>query len=380
MVGTVIGIAAGVVTIAGGAVAVIRWLSSRRKSNRTNALDKASDFSDRTFPPPDDLTESLQRRIRSDFLIEGPHAGEFIGGREEGRHWQETRREPCDSKPAYYLTYWGWRAARTLFATLPTDWIETTTNAVASRIGDRHWISVNISDYDDPTVSSRSAETIRHTVRAADILLLLSQESRLVSQIAWAVVSDSEDSTSPEGGWYEFRGEAASGPSLFASLYVFHFLAELLHMGSAAPVDDWESFANKALPIAQNTESFLINQWEVNQWRYRSVPWQVGAPIVLAELVPYATTLEQLQHPVDSMVDLLNPSGRLRDPHVGEPMNASEYMVATRLAYGLHCWYERSGLERPDRVTNLTKWLLAQYRHDRQLTTCEVAFLAELFK
>lgn len=101
MVGTVIGIAAGVVTIVGGVVAVVRWLSRRRKSNRINALDKASDFSDRTFPPPDDLTESLQRRIRSDFVIEGPHAGEFIGGREEDRHWQETRREPSDSKPAY---------------------------------------------------------------------------------------------------------------------------------------------------------------------------------------------------------------------------------------------------------------------------------------
>jgi len=380
MLETIVAVAAGTVTIAGGLVAAVRWFRRRRAGELSSTLKSGATETTSLISPPIDIVESLRQRLRVNFCTEGPHAGEFVGGREEDMIWQGAKREDAESKPAFYLTYWGWRATQTLLGNAPNAWTTASTQAVSRRLGDKRWITVRLIDYDDPTSPTRAAETVRHTIRAAEILLLLQQEPRLVSQIAWSLVEESRDLMSPEGGWYEFRGEKAGGPSLYASLYAFHFLSTLLRLASRAPVDERERFERAARPLAAKTESFLLRQWTLNKWRYRSVPWEVGTPIVLAELLPFAADAEALQEPVAALLSLLNPTGRLKDPRIGSTIRVSEYMVATRIAYGLHCWYERRRQGRPTAVHHLRAWLLSEYRHDRELTTCEVAFLAELLR
>ena len=380
MLETVVVVAAAVVTVIGGLAATGRWLRTRHSVRQSHTPPSESVVFVPVGSSPSAILESLRQRLRDDFCIEGPHTGEFVGGKGEDRFWQGKTREEATSKPSFYLTYWGWRGIRIMHESVPDSWVIASTQAITRRLGDGHWIRVQVSDYEDPTSSLREVETVRHTIRGAEILMLLGQQPRLVSQIAWSLVDDVDDLTSSEGGWYEFRGEKTRGPSLYASLYAFHFMATLLEAPSPAGLADVEELKRRVHPIAHRTQSFLLEQWTSNteRWGSDSVPWEIATPIVLAELAPFATDAEFLREPGRELVKLVSPSGRLNNPKISAKSNVSEYKAATRIAYGLHCCYQRWQEDPPQAVTNLNTWLISEYRHDRQLSTCETTFLATL--
>lgn len=380
MLETVVIVAAGVVTVIGGLVATGRWLRTRYSVRQSHTPPGKSVEVVPVGSSPSAILESLRQRLRDDFCIDGPHTGEFVGGKAEDRFWQGNTREEATSKPSFYLTYWGWRGIRIMHESVPSSWAIASTQAITRRLGDGHWIQVQVSDYEDPTSLVREVETVRHTIRGAEILMLLGQQPRLVSQIAWSLLDEVDDLTSSEGGWYEFRGEKARGPSLYASLYAFHFLATLFEAPGSVGLAGVQELKRRIRPIVHKTESFLLEKWTSNarRWGSDSVPWEIATPVVLAELTPFTTDAESLREPVRELLKLVNPSGRLNNPKIGAKSNVSEYKAATRIAYGLHCCYQRWQEDPPQAIANLNTWLISEYRYDRQLSTCEIAFLATL--
>lgn len=124
------------------------------------------------------ILESIGKRIESDFYIGGPNKGQFGKGRKhiaEDRHYQSNIKEPLKTKPSYYLTYLGWCVLKEVSPTVVNRWGEKTEREIIQRLGKDRWITVHLEDYSSapPGTFVSTAKTIRHTIRAAHILLLI---------------------------------------------------------------------------------------------------------------------------------------------------------------------------------------------------------------
>lgn len=327
----------------------------------------------------DSLRDSLRNRLLDDFYTAGPFIGQFGagGGRKEDRHYQLPIRESLKIKPAYYLTYWGWRATKQILPEVIGTWSTATLQGITQRFDGGRWIHVELRDYEMPTAPARIVETIRHTVRAAEILLLIEQGHATAVQVAWDLVREASNLQNRDGGWKEFRvGDQAS--SLYSSLYVFHYLSIIMANSASLPTaESLRGISDDISRLRESTEAYLEEQWKMDKWKFRSLPWEVNAPVMLAEFAPYASNINFVREVRESIRELLNPHGRLINPSIGDAFDATEYVLTTRIAYALQCASQAPQVS--DNLLNGTKrWLHESYSEQRVLNTCDVAFLAEL--
>ena len=112
----------------------------------------------------------------------------------ETQFYQEAVRETLKVKPNYYMTYWGWKLAFDLLPELAEEWAQLSVEALKDRFGGKRWIEVDLESYDSsPSSPIMKVETVRHTVKAAEILLLINQTS-IPSQVAWNLINESQGS------------------------------------------------------------------------------------------------------------------------------------------------------------------------------------------
>jgi hypothetical protein len=328
---------------------------------------------------PASLRDSLRNRLLDDFYTAGPFIGQFGagGGRKEDRHYQLPGGESLKIKPAYYLTYWGWRVTKRILSEVIGTWSAATLQGITQRFDSERWIRVELRDYERPTAPARTVETIRHTVRAAEILLLIEQGHATAAQVAWDLVREAPSLQNHDGGWKEFRvGDQAS--SLYSSLYVFHYLSTIMENSAwLRTVESFRGISEDISRLREGTEAYLEHQWKTNKWKFRSLPWEVNAPVTLAEFAPYASNVNFVHEVRESIRELLNPHGRLINPNIGDAFDAPEYVLTIRIAYALQCASQAQQVSE-SLLDGAKKWLRESYSVQRVLNTCDVAFLAEL--
>lgn len=331
------------------------------------------------FTREEQILNSLRKRLDNDFFISGPRRGEFGKTRipDESRHYHDFVRESLKHKPHYYLTYWGWQAMPKLLPHLVGERTGLTVETLKQRFAGKRWIEVDLEDYDSgPTVPFRRVETVRHTAKAAEILLLI-HESTIPSQVAWDFINKSPFLMTAEGGWKEFNIKEASS-SLWASIYVFRLLSLFRdRMRDSEMPGEFDHFMEKSAALIQRTERYLESHWRQFKWKFSSLPYQVNAPSLLIEYVPFAKNDAFVEDVYKTLRNLVSPAGCLIDPNVGTHYGASEYVLSIRLAYALKL--TNSLKKRNDtRAEKLADWVLEDYADEHTLDTCDIAFLNEI--
>jgi hypothetical protein len=321
------------------------------------------------------LLDSLRLRLARDFHTSGPRTGQFGKTRIEGetQFYRESIGEIIKVKPHYYMTYWGWKLMPILLPDLVTEWTLLTVHALKDQFAGRRWIQVELENYEGgPIAPNLGVDTLRHTVKAAEILLLL-ETTGIPSLVAWNLISEFEN-FSIGGCWKEFL-TIESKPSLWSSAYVFRFLTKIEERRCDPAVPgEVNNFIAKSTPIIQETENCLAANWYSDKWKFNRLPWEVNAPQLLIECVMFMSNEELLKEVFDNLRNLLTPAGPLMNPDIGAKFKAPEYVMSTRLAYALKLYCILKGYS-DTRVDNLVGWVLDNYSDQHVLDTCDIAFL-----
>jgi len=322
-----------------------------------------------------DLVDSLRKRLEKDFHTAGARIGQFGKERIQGETelYRDSHGEVIKLKPHYYMTYWGWKLMPILLPELSERWTHLTAGALTDRFGGRRWIEVEVTNYaDGPALPSVKAETVRHTVKGAEILLLI-QRTNLPSQVAWNLINELQ-SLSNKGGWKEFRS-LDSESSLWSSAYVFRFLSKLRQRRCDPAVPgEVDTFIAKSEKGLRQTQGYLESSWNKHRWGLNRLPWEVNAPAMLIECIPFLTNETLVKNAFDCLRELVTPAGVLVNPDIGTPFKAPEYIMSTRLAYALKLCCLLKGYS-DLRVDNLMMWVLDNYSEEYTLDTCDIAFL-----
>lgn len=324
------------------------------------------------------LYTSLQHRLRRDFFTAGSMCGQFgaTDGNSESSNYHPKSTEDIKIKPAYFLTYWGWKACLLILQEMLDKNAKLTSDFIQSRFGANRWVEVELEDYGLPSSHKRIVQTVRHTAKAAEILLLLKEKDHLVSQVAWQLLHESSELINTDGGWKEFRGIQQSS-SLWASCYVFRLLSELSRSDDAVDLlGDKDRFLEESSPLLERTEQYLLSEWATRRWETDTAPWYVNAPLALIEYAPFSTNINTITHICETLLELVAPSGCLIDQTIGYKNKIAEYALTTRISYALRCTdtlLQTVGYK----SFSISRWLLNNYSESQILNTCDIAFLAE---
>jgi TIR domain len=324
------------------------------------------------------LLLSLERRLENDFFLSGQRKGEFGKTRipNEAHLYHGRIRERLEHKPYYFLTYWGWEVMQSLLRNHAEEWAKLTNTALKSRFAEKRWIEVELEDYKSgPTMLFKKAVTVRHTIKAAEILLL-NGESTIPSQVAWDLINNEQSWSFGDGCWKEFSD--GDDPSLWSSVNAFRFLSKIVNRICPGDVPgEFESFNECAKPVIQRTEQYMETDWVGSKWKFNDLPSEVNAPLVLIDYLPFATNSRLIDSVYETLRELITPAGRLVDPDLGAKYAAPEYVLSVRLGYALKLlnWL-RSRID--ERIDRLAHWCLENYSDRATLDTCDIAFLTRL--
>ena len=345
-------------------------------SSVLNKINHASRKQDKML----DLSNSIKKWLLKDFYTEGTFAGQFGGNvdaKQADHLYQIEKGKDQKGKPSYYLTYWGWHATKMILPEMVDVWSSLTINDIMQQFRGKRWIQTDIQDY-TYNINYRTIESVRHTARAADILLLIGKELSLVTQVASDLNNAASDLQNPDGGWKEFRNQGEQISSLYSSLYIFHFLSSIRSYPVSLFISESQKKMEEELIEPTNkTEIYLETQWQKNKWKHGAMPWEVSSPVTLIEYAPFSKKPEFLRQVKDSLSELLNPFGRLINPDIGKDWHASEYALTIRIAYALHCAQQRLQ-EYDNKLEGTINWLRESYCPKLLKDTCDTAFLCEL--
>jgi hypothetical protein len=318
----------------------------------------------------------LREVLTIDFSWEGPFRGEFgeFSALEDEAYFQLPARESLTTKPRLFHTNWGLRGSKLLTPDLFHKQAASAARRLADRLARSRWIETYIPDYQaSPIEGTRAVRSVRHTAKAASILLLTTCGDGLAAEILWNLINAADSIVNPDGGCREELNEQPS--SLYASAYMLQLLsAALADPRSPSYVPEFERWSESANGFLESLHRYMTSTWEATRWNWGDTPWQVNAPYIGVDVGPWLRS--DLREKVSAtMLDELTPVGRLKDPEVGDEFGAPEPLRALRTAYALR---SLGGAEIDDRLSRLRTWLLTQDWTQTRLRPCDVTFLTEL--
>lgn len=317
----------------------------------------------------------LRELLTIDFSWEGPFRGEFgeFSALEDEAYFQLPGRESLKTKPRLFHTYWGLRGSRQLTPDVFQAQAASAARRLADRLATSRWIETQIPDYHaSPIEGARAVRSVRHTAKAASILLLAGCDDELAAAILWNLVDAADLFMNPDGGCREELSEQPS--SIYASAYMLQLLSTAL----AAPrtpsfVPEFERWSESAGEILESVHRYMASNWEATRWDWGDTPWQVNAPYIGVDVGPWLRP--GLRAEVSAaLLDELTPVGRLKESGLGDEFGAPDLLRALRTAYALRS----AGAETEARFDRLRTWLLKQDWTQTRLRPCDVTFLAEL--
>ena len=363
-------------------------LASRLAYRTQDGIEAAADAIQRAVkkarPANDSDPDSAWQVILREQLFEdfntasGPYQGYFShpSRREDAARYQANGGEVISNqilKLPYYQTYWGYEAAAQFTPDLMESWKPITVRAIDRHFAGKRWLEVP-SEYSfssGPTVAMRIVQTIRHTARAAEVMMLLDEENPLVDQVVWDIVTEADTLQNSDGGWPEFRANV--GPSsLWATIYVYRLLSK--YGLTVARSEGSEAFEVKAAPVLLKMQMYLIDQWKSERWVPNDkITWDEGAAAVLSELARFLSDQSLIAEVAAALLCTLTPAGRLSGAiPTGGP---SEISRAIRLAHALQSCPD-SSVREDRRLARLIAWLSKSLDRARtsKLDTHDLAF------
>lgn len=325
------------------------------------------------------LLRYLRELLTVDFSWEGTFRGEFgeFSALEDEQHFQLPGRESLRTKPRLFHTYWGLVGSRELLPRLFPEQAASTTRRLADRFAAAPWIETSVPDYRvAPIERARTVRSVRHTAKAASILLLTEGGGQLVGEIVWTLVETAAEFTNPDGGCREELVEQPS--SIYASAYLLQLFSSLIAQERFADtVPEFDRWRRRAEELLDPLHAYLESSWANTRWDWGDVPWQVNAPYIIADAGPWLRA--ELRREVRAALhDELTPAGRLRNPDLGEDLGAPEPLRALRTVHALRGVSDAG--EHDPRSDGLLAWLLKQDWGKVRLRPCDVTFLADCVK
>jgi hypothetical protein len=323
------------------------------------------------------LLQFLGELLTIDFSWEGPFRGEFgeYTALEDEAHFQLPERESLKTKPRLFHTYWGLIGSKLLTPEIFASQATAVTRRLEDRLSTSPWIETHLPDYQaSPIEGSRRIRSVRHTAKAASILLLTAPDGDLVAEILWNLVDSTGEFMNADGGCREELFEQAS--SIYTSAYMLQLFESVLALDNPpASMTELDRWASKAGDAIGGLHRFMAADWEADKWKWGNTPWQVNAPYIAIDVGPWLRP--ELRGEVRAALrDELTPAGRLRDAGLGDRFGAPEPIRALRVAFALES-VGASAAEDP-RLQKLRSWLLKQDWSKASLRSCDMAFLAHV--
>lgn len=343
-----------------------------RRQLDSSARAEAADDSD---PDEEPLLAFLREILTIDFSWEGPFWGEFgeFSALDDEAYFQQPGRESLKTKPRLFHTYWGLAGSSFLMPDLFREQAVSATQRLTDRFGDGRWIETFIPDYHaSPIEGVRAVKSVRHTAKAASILLLTHGNDELTAEILWNLVDAAGDFMNADGGCREELFEQPS--SIYASAYMLQLLAPLVEAGTPAFLPDAQRWTGAATEIVEALHGYMAASWSENRWAWDSTPWEVNAPYIIVDAGPLLRPRLREEVRVE-LTNELTSTGRLKDPDIGASFGAPEPLRALRVAYALRCVGEAADNRR---ASGLGAWLLKQDWAEVRLRPCDVTFLAQV--
>ncbi len=338
------------------------------------------------------LIGPIASTLESDFFQNGLKSGEF------GKNTLQTREAPgetenwhkpgsrAENKPEYHFTYCGWSIMPHVLPESVSVWSGLTADAITRRLGNDKWIELDRPNPGDAFIDHWDSyrHSVRLTIRAAQILLLILKEDgdessgdakRLVNQIAWLVVEEKDTLLTMKGCRDELGDR---GPCIISSMYALGFLNDLCSSFYERVITNHSEFCRLASPIIASLEDFFCNNWRNgDQWRYRNLPWQLSAALILPEVSSVIHDQALIHDVAHTLWDSITPAGRLRDMELVHEPELDEYEVCLRLAVALIKALPEKGSHR-EKLQNLARWIVSRSRVE-QLSCLKTHDLASLY-
>ena len=236
----------------------------------------------------DPLLHFLREVLTIDFSWEGRFRGEFgeFSALEDEAYFQLPGRESLQTKPRLFHTYWGLRGSQQLTPDLFPRQGASAARRLADRLATSRWIETYIPDYQaSPIDGIRAVRSVRHTTKAASILLLTGCGDELAAEILWNLIDASGSFMNPDGGCREELSEQSS--SLYASAYMVQLLsAALADPRTPSFVPEFGRWSERAGELLELLHGYLASTWEATRWSWGETPWQVNAPYIGVTSVP----------------------------------------------------------------------------------------------
>jgi hypothetical protein len=282
---------------------------------------------------PESAIPLLVRWLEEDQSDELQHFGEF-GRRadlKEEKLYITNKVESIEAKPRLYLT--GWPCFVLKRYGLAQNALARAQEGLELLLGTEGVIRVSLGAAPGMAPDARpTLISLRHSVRAAQILLTLDSSNRLGWEIIGKMLDPKLNWQRPDGGWSQCEGWKSS--DLWASAYAIR----LLHMLETMADSPYQVSVAVCQERIARTADYLETQWRAaKQWTYGQASSARNAPQIAHEVFPvlriYTPGLSNAVH--DWLLSWLTPAGTLSARYIESCNKVTPASANSRIAYAL---------------------------------------------
>jgi hypothetical protein len=318
----------------------------------------------------DFVQKSLKIKLKFDFLLPSTEK-EKIEPLYEQFTYSEHSIFLDKNKLNTYLSYWGYKGLKSFEPAIFNNYSKVSVNFVHAQFSKKLLFEVSLPK---PSIF-KDIKSIKHTVWAAELLLLLEHHLDFVAEIIENLIEKSSEYTNDDGGWKDFLHPTRQS-SLITSVYIFSLFSKLCNHEEL--IDIPVRLHDKVTQLLEQTEKFILAQWEERKWQFSNLHWQISAINIFIHYAQYSTNKTKLKAISDILFNFLTKDGHLVNPLVGIEFFLSEYILSARLAYALKISGRMT--KKNAKFNSLVERLLNEYSNSEAMAPHDIFFLSELFK
>jgi hypothetical protein len=321
-----------------------------------------------------EIMKSLALKLKFSFFIQNPFREQI--DKIYDQYSYNDHLQLIESKNIntgnYFLSYWGFKAAKLISPDLFKNFHKKNAALIYSQFAKKVLFELPLLK---PSAEYKFVKSIKHTLWGAEMLLLLGSNLDFVAEIIENLLENSTEYMNPDGGWKDYLSSDRTS-SLLTSLYAFSLFSKIARKKELIDVPK----AQKAIlkQIIEQTEKFIIAQWETRKWEFSNLHWQISAINIMIDYAPFSNHKEILKKIADEFYDFISDKGILKNHLIGTEFFLSENILSIRLLYSLMLV---SALKmKKTKFNNLKDKVFKNYSHSEFMHNHDIYFLAEILK
>lgn len=320
-----------------------------------------------------EILKSLRIKLRFNFLMPELERKQFDTVYEQFTYLENLQifeNSNLKNNSDYYISYWGYKAAKLLDNITFEEHSASDSNFIHSKFFKKLLIEIPFKSTGD----FKTIKSVKHTLWAIELLLLLEHNLDFVQEVFENLIEKSDEYMNSDGGWkdYLFPGRNSS---LLTSLYAFCLFSRIKNHKEL--IDIPKSLGSKLKKITEQTENYILSQWYEKKWVFSNLHWKLAAINIFIHFVQFSENLSKIKEIFKVFEHFVNEKGVLRNSQFGLDFYVSEYILSVRIAYTLKSGSEKTGLKFHE---NLTKTLIENYSHEAYMSPCDIYFLTSILK